>query len=287
MRRRRSTGSATLTERMIFAHACVEARSAPDRDVFIEDETGARMVTARTDRHGRALVPLREVVRQRLRPDKSSISAVVRVDGEPKTYRFQVLVPRIHHPAKSAADGRLVLKVVLDKRDLPEHPALACFDILQPFDAPAVVNCALTAVGPQRYEATVDGHLLPTSRGRWIVFLVDAARSPARGMSGGVLVDILLGSNQPLLERSPRLRWGCGQRMRARCSEALEDMPRSWPCSRCGSVDLSMRAGRVRPSDSSGSTCSISSRAARPDTARRSGRPSAARALRVARPLPG
>ncbi len=46
-------GSAVLTERMVFAHACVEARWAPDRELFIEDEGGARLVTARTDRHGR------------------------------------------------------------------------------------------------------------------------------------------------------------------------------------------------------------------------------------------
>ncbi len=56
------------------------------------------------------------------RAEKSSLVAVVRIDGEPQTYRFQVVVPRMQHPGKSVSEGRLVIKVQLDERDLPERP---------------------------------------------------------------------------------------------------------------------------------------------------------------------
>ncbi|WP_437819398.1 hypothetical protein [Sorangium sp. So ce1078] len=217
-------GTASLTERMVFTHACVEVRSEPDREVWLEDEGGARLVTSRTDRFGRALVPLRDVVRQKLRPDKSSIVVAARVDGDPAAYRFQVVVPRMHHPSRVARPGQFVLKLLLDERDLPEKPALACFDVLRPFDEPAIVACGLEKVGPQRFEAAAAASALPTSRGRWIVFLADAARSPVRSHSGGVLVEIPLDVEAVPPRALSALDEGLWSKNEPQILRALEDM---------------------------------------------------------------
>jgi hypothetical protein len=47
-------------------------------------------------------------------------------------------------------------------------------------------------VGPQRFEAAVPAEKLPSSRGRWLLLLVDAALQPVRSCSGAVLVEIPL-----------------------------------------------------------------------------------------------
>lgn len=185
-------GSAVLTEGMVFAHACLEAHADADREVWLEDEGGTRLVTSRTDHHGRALVPLRDVVRLKCRPGESIIAVTARVDGDAAAYRFKVLVPRMARPTRVTRAGELALQLLLDERDLPAKPALACFDVLRPFDAPAIVPCALAPTGPQRFEAAVPAERLPSSRGRWIVLLVDAALEPVRSLSGALLVEIPL-----------------------------------------------------------------------------------------------
>lgn len=217
-------GTAILTELMVFTHACVEVRSEPDREVWLEDERGARIVTSCTDRFGRVLIPLRDVVRQKLRPDRSSIVVAARVDGDPAVYRFQVVAPRMDHPSRAARPGQLVLKLLLDERDLPEKPALACFDVLRPFDEPAIVACGLENVGPQRFEAAAHASALPTSRGRWIVFLVDAARSPLRSLSGGVLVEIPLDVKAVPPPALSALDEGLWSKDEPQILRALEDM---------------------------------------------------------------
>ncbi len=186
-------GSAVLTEGMVFGHACFEARSDSDREVWLEDEGGTRLITSRTDHFGRALIPLREVLRHKLRLGDSTILVTARVEGDPALYRFKVLVPRMARPTALKRQGELVLQLLLDERDLPAVPKLACFDVLSPFDTPAIVPCTLAPAGPQRFEVTVPADKLPSSRGRWIVMLVDAALEPVRSHSGALLVEIPLG----------------------------------------------------------------------------------------------
>ncbi len=128
-------GSSIITEREVFANACIEVRSEPDRGVSLDDEAGPRIASARTDRFGRAFLTLRDVVRYQLRAAKSSVMVAVQVDGSPVTSRLQVRLPRMERPTPAETSSQLTLRITLDGSDLPAKPMFACFDILRPFDA--------------------------------------------------------------------------------------------------------------------------------------------------------
>lgn len=212
-----------ITEREVNLGACLELCGSEGTllEVSIGNEMNLRV---RQPTSRRTLVPLMDVLVRASRkesPLRLAFSVQDGASGEQET--LTVEVPRYAKPTRlseGVEPGSLSLRVTVDPADTPVRPALAFFAVTDPFVKPRVVEGVLSAVTDGHAVVSVPDPNGALASGQVIAFLVDAAVTPPRPMSGGSLLRARDGV-EPGAEATP-LQVALWQGDHARICDALK-----------------------------------------------------------------
>jgi hypothetical protein len=184
-------GTAQLTERQVYAGACLELDAHPGATLTVSTRRGDAVLSMVQRSSRRALLPLIELARYLQRASESPMSFIARVDDS-EGYAFKIHLPRLTRPGARLIDGCVEFEYALDELDLPEAPGLALFPVRPAMAGCAVVKCDFVQASRGRYAARLRPEHAPTVQGRYIAFLVDRRSQPERPMSAGRAISIPL-----------------------------------------------------------------------------------------------
>ena len=191
--------AATITERAIFAGACLQLDAGSGARLQVRTHGAEVLLHAKQPTARPIYVGLDAVLDAQRQDRVFKLPLDALVEGDPDDeLSFTIVIPRRCGPIDRIVDGDLVLDLEIDPEDLPADPAIAMFAVTAPFDDPALVGCAFEVDG-HRAIAKISVDRLPTTRGWYIVGLVDRRPKGYRAMSGCGKVSVPLG----LLEGAP------------------------------------------------------------------------------------
>lgn len=190
-------GTVQLTERQVYAGACLELAADPGAKLTVANRMGEVILQLVQPSERRVLLPLTELAAYIWRVGESPMPFVARVDESADNYAFKVHLPRLGRPDARLTEGAIDFEFALDDLDVPEKPALALFPVCPPTATAAIARCTLTKKPNGKYSARLEPQHAPTVRGRYIAFLVDRRTEEPRPMSGGRLMSIPVDLGEP------------------------------------------------------------------------------------------
>jgi len=185
--------NATITERAILAGACLQLDAGSGARLQVMTNGSEVLLRAKQATNHPVYVGLDAVLeaQRQVLVFKLPLKSVVEGDRDDEL-SFNVVIPRRCGPIERLVSGDLVLEFEVDPEDVPTTPTIAMFAAIAPFDDPALISCALEVKG-HRATAKIRVDHLPTTRGWYIVGLVDRRPDGLRAMSGCGKVAIPLG----------------------------------------------------------------------------------------------
>lgn len=184
-------GTSQLTERQVYAGACLELDARPGSILTVSTRRGDVVLSMVQPTARRALLPLIELARYLQRSNESPMTFVARVDSS-EDYTFRVHVPRLTRPGARCVDGAIEFEYALDELDIPQLPGIALFPVSPATATRLLAHCEFARAASGKYVARLDPQHAPTMQGRYIAFLVDRHFEPERPMSAGRAISIPL-----------------------------------------------------------------------------------------------